>query len=131
MAKRMREKTAAIKANRDTRPYAVAKYIRISPSKVRVVLDLIRGKGYREAVAILEHLSRGSAEPIKKVLDSAAANAEHNMGMNKDTLYVAVCYADEGMTMKRVQPRAQGRAFRILKRSCHITVKLDAVKEEN
>ncbi len=129
MAKRMREKTAAIQANRDNRPYAVAKYIRISPTKVRVVLDLIRGKSYNEAAAILENLSRSSALPIKKVLDSAAANAEHNKGMNKDTLFVAECFADVGQTLKRVQPRAQGRAFRILKRTCHITVKLDAVKE--
>ncbi|MEG1804782.1 MAG: 50S ribosomal protein L22 [Clostridia bacterium] len=129
MAKRLREKTAAIKENKDKRPYAVAKYIRISPSKVRVVLDLIRGKSYQEALAIVETCSRGASEPIKKVLNSAAANAEHNMGMNKDKLFVAACYADEGQTLKRVQPRAQGRAFRILKRTCHITIKLDAVKE--
>ena len=78
------------------------------------------------AVAILEYLQKSSSEPIKKVLMSAAANAEHNLGMSKDNLYVAACYADQGPTLKRVMPRAQGRAFRILKRTSHITVVLDA-----
>lgn len=129
MAKRLRERTAAIKANKDTRPYAVAKYIRMSPTKVRAVLDLIRGKSYKEALAILENSTRAAALPIKKVLNSAAANAENNKSMDKNTLYVAVCYADGGQTLKRVRPRAQGRAFRILKRTSHITIKLDEAKE--
>ena len=90
------------------------------------VLDLIRGKDYAEAVAILENVQKSSSEPVKKVLMSAAANAEHNLGMSKDNLYVAACYADQGPTLKRVMPRAQGRAFRILKRTSHITVVLDA-----
>ncbi len=126
MAKRMREKTAAIRENRDTRPYAVARHIRISPTKVRIVLDLIRGKDLREALAILDNTPKSASDPIKKVLNSAAANAEHNLGMNKDSLYVAVAYADGGPVLKRVMPRAQGRAFRILKRTSHITIKLDA-----
>ena len=105
---------------------AYLKYLRISPRKVVILCDLIRGKDYAVAVAILENLQKSSSEPIKKVLMSAAANAEHNLGMSKDNLYVAACYADQGPTLKRVMPRAQGRAFRILKRTSHITVVLDA-----
>lgn len=126
MAKNLREKTAKIAENKDRRPKAVARYVRISPYKVRIVLDIIRGKGYREAVAILENTPKSASEPIKKVLMSAAANAENNLGMSKDNLYVAACFADQGPTLKRVMPRAQGRAFRILKRTSHITVVLDA-----
>ena len=90
MAKNMKLKTQRIEENKDKRPRAVAKFIRISPYKVRLVLDLIRGKSVNEAVAILENVSNAGAEPIKKVVLSAAANAEHNMGMNKDDLKVAV-----------------------------------------
>ena len=126
MAKNLREKTAKIAENKDKRPKAVARYVRISPYKVRIVLDIIRGKGYREAVAILENTPKAASEPVKKVLMSAAANAENNLGMSKDNLYVAACFADQGPTLKRVMPRAQGRAFRILKRTSHITVVLDA-----
>lgn len=126
MAKNMREKTLRIAESKDKRPKAVAKHVRMSPYKVRIILDLIRGKDYVEAVAILENLQKSACEPIKKVLMSAAANAEHNLGMNSDNLYVAACYADQGPTLKRVMPRAQGRAFRILKRTSHITVVLDA-----
>ena len=110
----------------ERKPYAVAKYVRISPYKVRVVLDIIRGKSYTQAVAILENTPKSASEPIRKVLMSAAANAENNLGMSKDNLFVAACYADQGPTLKRVMPRAQGRAFRILKRTSHITVVLDA-----
>ena len=126
MAKNLREKTAKIAENKDRRPKAVARYVRISPYKVRIVLDIIRGKGYREAVAILENTPKAASEPVKKVLMSAAANAENNQGLSKDNLYVAACFADQGPTLKRVMPRAQGRAFRILKRTSHITVVLDA-----
>ncbi len=126
MAKRMKEKTARIAENKDRRPKAVAKHVRISPYKVRIVLDIIRGKGYREAVAILENTPKSASEPVKKVLMSAAANAEHNLGLSRDNLFVAACFADQGPTLKRVMPRAQGRAFRILKRTSHITVVLDA-----
>ena len=125
MAKKMREKTARIAETKDRRPRAVAKHIRISPYKVRIVLDIIRGKSYREAVAILENTPKSASEPIKKVLMSAAANAENNLGMNKDSLFVAACYADQGPTLKRVQPVSKGRAYRILKRTSHITVVLD------
>ena len=126
MAGNMKKKTERIQANKDKRARAIAKHVRISPYKVRIVLDLIRGKNYVEAVALLENLQKSASEPIKKVLMSAAANAEHNLGMSKDNLYVAACYADQGPTLKRVMPRAQGRAFRILKRTSHITVVLDA-----
>ena len=132
MAKNIRERKEKRDIAKQTRlPKAVAKHVRISPYKVRIVLDIIRGKGYREAVAILENTPKSASEPIKKVLMSAAANAENNnysKAMIKDNLYVKACYADQGPTLKRVMPRAQGRAFRILKRTSHITVVLD-VKE--
>ena len=126
MAKNMKEKTARIAENKDRRPRAVAKHVRISPYKVRIVLDIIRGKGYREAVAILENTPKSACEPVRKVLMSAAANAEHNLGMSKDNLFVAACFADQGPTLKRVRPVSKGRAYRILKRTSHITVVLDA-----
>ena len=126
MAKNTKLKTQRIEENKDKRPKAVAKYVRISPYKVRVVLDLIRGKRVTEAVAILDNVSKAGCEPIKKVVLSAAANAEHNLQMNAADLYVAACYADQGPTLKRMQPMAHGRGFRILKRTSHITVVLDA-----
>jgi large subunit ribosomal protein L22 len=128
MAKNTKLKTQRIEENKDKRPKAIAKYIRISPYKVRVVLDLIRGKDLNEAVAILDNVSKAGAEPIKKVVLSAAANAEHNLQMNAADLYVAECYADQGPTLKRMQPMGHGRGFRILKRTSHITVILDARK---
>ena len=126
MAKNTRIKAENIQANKDRRPRAIAKHVRISPYKVRVVLDIIRGKSYTQAVAILENTPKSASDPIRKVLMSAAANAENNLGMNKENLFVAACFADQGPTLKRVMPRAQGRAFRILKRTSHITVVLDA-----
>ena len=128
MAKNTKLNTQRIEENKDKRPKAIAKYIRISPYKVRVVLDLIRGKDLNEAVAILDNVSKAGAEPIKKVVLSAAANAEHNLQMNAADLYVAECYADQGPTLKRMQPMGHGRGFRILKRTSHITVILDARK---
>lgn len=128
MATNMKIKTERIKQNKDNRPHAIARYIRISPYKVRLVLDLIRGKDVNEAVAILENISNASAEPIRKVVLSAAANAEHNLNMNVSDLYVAECFADQGPTLKRMQPMGHGRGFRILKRTSHITVILDAKK---
>ena len=125
MATRSKEKAIARRENKDKRPHAVAKYIRIAPSKVHVVLDLIRGKNYNEAVAILKTTNKAACEPVLKVMNSAAANAEVNLGMNKETLYVAECFADQGPTLKRVQPVSRGRAYRILKRTSHITVILD------
>ena len=125
MATRSKAKALERAENKDRRPKAIAKYIRISPSKVHVVLDLIRGADYKNAVAILKTTNKAAAEPVLKCLNSAAANAEVNLGMNKDTLYVAECFADQGPTLKRMQPVSRGRGYRILKRTIHITLILD------
>lgn len=107
---------------------AVAKYIRMSPLKVRRVLDQIRGRSYREALIILEFMPYKACEEIIKVLRSAVANAEHNAGMDPAKLVVSTAYADMGPVLKRFRPRAQGRAYQIRKPTCHITV---AVAEQN
>ena len=125
MATRSKAKALVRAENKDRRPKAIAKYIRISPSKVHVVLDLIRGRDYNEAVAILKTTAKAATEPVLKCLNSAAANAEVNNGMNKDNLYVAECFADQCPTLKRMQPVSRGRGYRILKRTSHITVILD------
>ena len=101
---------------------AKASYVRSSAYKAREVLDLIRGKSYAEAAEILDFSERGIAREIKKVLDSAVANAEHNDEQLAEELYVSACYADEGPTLKRWRPRARGRATRIRKRTSHITI---------
>ncbi|MBA4370497.1 MAG: 50S ribosomal protein L22 [Coriobacteriaceae bacterium] len=101
---------------------AVARYVRVSPRKARLVVDLIRGKGVGDAQAILRFTPRAVAEDVEKVLNSAVANAEKNLKLKPETLYVAETYVDEGPTLKRIRPRAQGRAFRINKRTSHITV---------
>lgn len=115
-------------AVKDTRPQATLRYARVSVQKACFVLDAIRGKGYTEAVGIVTYNPRYASSLIRKLLESAAANAANNSGMNPDKLYVAACYANAAPTMKRIQPRAQGRAYRILKRSSHITVVLDEKK---
>ncbi|GAB3373727.1 50S ribosomal protein L22 [Spongiibacter taiwanensis] len=97
---------------------------RISAQKARLVADQIRGKGVEEALDTLTFSSKKAASIIKKVLNSAIANAEHNEGADVDELKVSTIFVDEGMTMKRLRPRAKGRADRILKRSCHITIKV-------
>jgi len=97
---------------------------RISAQKARLVADRIRGKSVESALEILQFSGRKGADIIKKVLESAIANAEHNDGADIDELKVSTVFVDEGMTMKRIKPRAKGRADRILKRSCHITVKV-------
>lgn len=106
------------------KPSSVARYVRIAPRKVRLVADLVRGKAVDEAIAILRHTPRAASPVIEKVINSAVANAEHNFEMNSSNLYVAEIYVDEGPTLKRFQPRAQGRATRINKRTSHITVVL-------
>ena len=128
MAKRMKEKKEERLANKDMRPRATASFVRMSPSKVARVLDGIRGKKYKDALAILELAPYSSAEVVKEVMNSAAANAEHNLGMNKEDLLVAECFANSGTTLKRMMPRAKGRGVRILKRTTHITVVLDTAK---
>ena len=126
MATRIREKAEKRLANRDTRPYAKVKYVRMSPSKVRIVLDVVRGKGAEEAVAILANMPQEAAAVSLKLLKSAIANAENNKGMNRSDLYVAEAYACPGPTMKRLNIRARGRADRMLKRTSHITIVLDS-----
>ena len=111
--------------NREKRPHARLSYARIPVQKACFVLDAIRGKSVDEATAILTYSPRYASEVILKLVNSAAANAENNQGMDISKLYVAECYASEGPTLKRIQPRAQGRAYRILKRMSHITVVLD------
>ena len=128
MATRQKEKALARKENRDTRPHAVLRYARISPRKVRLVIDQIRGKSIDEAEAILMYSPKGASEPLAKLINSAAANAENNLDIPRDALYIAEIYADQGPTLKRYRPRAQGRASSILKRTSHITVILDQVK---
>ncbi|WP_257253576.1 50S ribosomal protein L22 [Endozoicomonas sp. SESOKO3] len=100
---------------------------RISAQKARLVADQIRGKAVGEALDLLAFSPKKAAELVKKVLESAIANAENNEGMDIDELTVSAIFVDEGMTMKRIRPRAKGRADRILKRSCHITVKVAEV----
>lgn len=102
--------------------HAKAKHIRQSPSKVRVVLDLVRGLPVEEARVVLDFTNRRAAGTVKKVLDSAIANAEHNLALDADELFIAEAYADEGPTLKRWRPRARGRATRIRKRTSHITI---------
>ena len=101
---------------------AVARYVRVAPRKARLVVDLIRGKSIDDARAILRFSPRAAAEVVEKVLNSAVANAERNLHVKSDDLVVGTTFVDEGPTLKRIQPRAMGRAFRINKRTSHITV---------
>ena len=109
-------------------PSAVAKarFVRVSPTKARRVIDLVRGKSVTEALHILRWSPQAASEPVAKVIASAAANAQNNEGLDPSTLVVATVYADEGPTAKRIRPRAQGRAFRIRKRTSHITVVVES-----
>lgn len=108
---------------------AIARYVRISPRKVRQVVDLIRGKKVSDALAILQFTPNGATEPVTKVLQSAVANAEHNYEMDGDSLFVAEVFVDQGPTLKRIKPRAMGRADQIRKRTSHITVVVGEKKE--
>lgn len=125
MAKNIREKAAKIAQSRDKRPQATAKYIRISPSKVHIVLDVIRGQDYNTALAILKNTPKAASEVLVKVLESAGANAENNLNLSKNDLYVAECFANEGPTYKRYWMRSHGSADIIKKRTSHITIILD------
>ncbi len=122
----------AVTVGAETRPgsRAVAKYVRSSAYKAREVLDLVRGKSYAEAREILTFSERRISDTIAKCLDSAVANAEHNDELDGDELFIASCYADEGPTLKRWRPRARGRATRIRKRTCHITVVVARYSDE-
>ena len=125
MATRSREKTAKRRENADKRPRAIARYVRISSRKVKIVVDLIRGKSVREAEAILRYTPKAATEPVLKLLNSAVANAENNLELNRDDLYVAEVYANQGPTLMRYRARAHGRASSIRKRTSHITIVLD------
>ena len=103
---------------------AIARYIRISPRKVQIVLDLIRKQPADKAMAILRHTPKAACEPLAKLLKSAMANAENNHNMDVNNLYVAECYACPGPILKRMRPSAHGRGFRILKRTSHVTLVL-------
>ena len=115
-------------ANKDKRPSAKLSYARVSVQKACFVLDAIRGKGLEEALGIVTYNPRYASTLVKKLLASAAANAENNNNMNRENLYVAECFANAAPPLKRIHPRAQGRAYRIFKRSSHITVILDERK---
>ena len=106
---------------------AKLKFTRIAPRKVQIVLDLIRGKDTAEAMAILKHTPKAACEDLEKLLKSACANAETNFHMDKDNLYVSSCYVTPGPILKRIRPRAQGRAYRVFKRTSHVTL---TVKEK-
>ncbi|MDO8914550.1 MAG: 50S ribosomal protein L22 [Coriobacteriia bacterium] len=101
---------------------AIARYVRVSPRKARLVVDMIRGKSAGEAANILRFTPKGAAEVVAKVLDSAVANAEHNLKIKPETLFVSQAFVDEGPTLKRIRPRAMGRAFKIRKRTSHVTI---------
>ncbi len=115
-------------AVKDLRPSAKLSYARVSVQKACFILDAIRGKDLNTALGIVTYNPRYASTLVKKLLESAAANAENNNNMDRDTLYVAECFANKGPTMKRIHPRAQGRAYRIEKRTSHITVILDEKK---
>src|SRR5579872_1142077 len=119
-----------LKTNERPGTRAVLRHSRMSAYKAREVLDLIRGEDYERAMEILEYSERGAAEVIGKLLRSCAANAEHNDGLVAEELFVSACFADEGTTLKRWRPRARGRATRIRKRTCHITVVLTRMPED-
>jgi large subunit ribosomal protein L22 len=105
---------------------AIARFVRVSPRKARRVIDLVRGRSVEDALDILRWAPQAASEPVAKVIASAAANAQNNNGLDPATLVVATVYADEGPTAKRIRPRAQGRAFRIRRRTSHITVVVES-----
>ena len=107
---------------------AIARHVRISPNKARRVVNLVRGLPAKEALTVLQFAPQAASEQIYKVLASAIANAENNERLDPDALLVSEAYVDEGPTLKRFQPRAQGRAYRIRKRTCHITIAVEAVQ---
>ncbi|MBS7262889.1 MAG: 50S ribosomal protein L22 [Eubacteriales bacterium] len=128
MATRSKTKAANRAANKSNRPTASARFIRISPRKVRIVIDLIRGKNVNEAEAILASTPKAASEVVGKLLKSAIANAVYKE-MDRNNLYVAEIYANEGPTLKRMMPRAKGQSARILKRMSHIHIALDEINK--
>ena len=108
---------------------AQARYVHMTPMKARRIVDLLRGRSAADAISVCKFSPQAAAEVVGKLIASAVANAENNNGLNPDTLRVAAAWVDEGPTLKRIRPRAQGRAFRINKRTCHITVELVSVEK--
>ncbi len=108
---------------------AQARYIRVTPMKARRVVDVIRGMKADEAIATLQFAPMAAAEPVRKVLASAVANAENNDGLDPSTLWISEAFVDEGPTIKRIRPRAQGRAYRVRKRTSHITVVVESRRD--
>ena len=125
---RSQVKKARNEQNKDRRPQAHVQFVRISDTKARIVLDQIKGKGVIEAMGILKYSPRYAAEIIEKVLKSAIANAVNNNELDENNLYVADVVANQGPTLKRIRPRAQGRAYRINKKTAHISIYLDEKK---
>lgn len=128
MATRSKTKTALRRENAEKRPHATAKYIRISTRKCKIVADLIRGKSVKEAIGILTYTPKAASEPLLKLLNSAIANAENNLELNREDLFVAEVYANQGPTLKRFRARARGSASPIMKRTSHLSIVLDQVK---
>ena len=122
-----KSKGALLSADSNPTARATAKHVRVTPMKARRVVDMVRGKRVEDALNILKFAPQSASEPVAKVVASAAANAENNLGLNPATLVISTAYVDEGATMKRFQPRAQGRAFRIRKRTSHITIEVESV----
>ena len=114
-----------------TTAFAKASHVRVTPMKARRIIDLIRDMPAQEALAMLKFAPQAASEPVAKVLASAIANAEHNFQLDPTTLIVTRAYVDEGPTMKRFRPRAQGRAFRIRKRTSHITIEVESIATGN
>jgi large subunit ribosomal protein L22 len=108
--------------------FARATYVRVTPMKARRIVDLIRGKDAQDALAMLKFAPQAASEPVAKVLASAIANAENNFSLDPDTLVISRAYVDEGPTLKRFRPRAQGRAYRIRKRTSHITIEVESIE---
>ena len=122
VAKKEEKKSATPKKPAPTEARAVAKNVRLTPRKARLVIDLVRGKNVKEALGLLANTNRAASEPVTKLIKSAAANAVNNFGMDEDSLYIAQIWANDGLRMKRYLPRAQGSASGLVKRNCHLTV---------
>ena len=121
-SKKVEKKAEAPKKPAPTEARAIAKNVRITPRKARLVIDLVRGKGVKEALGLLANTNKAASEPVSKLIRSAAANAVNNFGMDEDSLYIAQIWANDGLRMKRYLPRAKGSASGLVKRNCHLTV---------
>jgi len=121
-AAKVEKKVEAPKKPAPTEARAIAKNVRLTPRKARLVIDLVRGKNVKEALGLLAMTNRAASEPVSKLIKSAAANAVNNFGMDEDSLYIAQIWANDGLRMKRYLPRAKGSASGLVKRNCHLTV---------